>query len=178
MLVGIQRRSMEDRLPREITNRPDLVWVYGFVRLGIPVMYIAVIIGMAVALGMFRAEPALAILLPLCLIGLIVLDRSALLDPIARIRLGQLLHVHRVVAQFDIDPRLIKAIEIRPEDSSDYADGRDKKRTLQVKFVVPGLYRMTMTVTSAAADELMRWAHQHSVPVRDESGPERLGLRD
>jgi hypothetical protein len=149
--------------PMQLINRPEVVWLFGYVRLGILFLYLA--LPVALVLVLLAKTPTLAWVIPVALCFVAYLDYSTLLDPVHRIVLDDPLTVQRIVRTQTLPLVLLRQIEISLRDNLDYAEREERTRKFVVRFVFHDRRPASITIGIRGLTYLQDWADARKLNV-------------
>ena len=152
-----------------IENRSDRVWVYGFVRM-IPVVMFFGTIAVFVAVMMTGNRLSREITFfstAVVLILAVVLDRSALIDPVNYVLLGQRgIFVQRLAGRRSFWMREIGGVEFRQPSGEDYDEKQKARRFAEVTIRVSRWrFPARLLVSEREAGLVQEWAEKHGLSV-------------
>ena len=147
-----------------VADQSNRRWAYGFIRMAPFLMYVA---GICMLLLLFRVEPELGaiglLLAPVFFLGPLILDRSALLDPVDYVNFSEHMMVKRLVKQRSHPPERIIQIEFTAPPGEDYDDELAGRRFKALTIRIAGHWPAKLLVTHDDARAIRDWARANRV---------------
>src|SRR5262245_5585389 len=150
-----------------VENRSDRVWVYGWLRLAPPILWLGGLLFLCL-LGRYLVSEPWIVIVALFLIVLVpvYLDRSRLLDPVDFIALGpSAVYVKRLAGRRAYISADVTQVEFTKPADEDYDEKQLSRRYVEVvlRFRQSRAYRLLAFPNEAA--RIATWAAQHSRPI-------------
>lgn len=171
---GMEREStVEKRRPIptafRVVDQSNRRWAYGFIRMAPAMMYvggIALVVFILIVFPSYRV--AGMILAPFVLVVPVLIDRSALLDPVDYINFSEHMMVKRLVKQRSHPPERIKQIKFAKPSGEDYDDQHTGRRCTEVTIRINGYWPAKLLVKHEDTRAISEWAALNGVQVKEQ----------
>ena len=158
-------------VPLRIENRSDRVWVYGYLRLAPPILWLGGLVGFVFAVEFVHPHPTVGLtVFAVIIVGPLILDRSTLLDPVDFVVLADRVRVKRLAGnrEFSLD-RLVQITVTHPT-GEDYDDRQRAHRFAELAVQFRGARPARLLVSHDDAVRVAAWAAAHQVPLTGRAG--------